>query len=413
MRLRAGASTDIGRVRTRNEDSYLAEDPLFVVADGMGGHRGGNVASALTVDTIREARPPWDPTGGALVDAVRRANRVVHERSASDSELRGMGTTVTLLQTSGGAGLIAHVGDSRAYLARGRELRQLTHDHTLVQQMVDEGKLSPEEAGRHPARNIITRSLGLDEDVDVDELSIELRPDDRVLLCTDGLTAMLEVEEIRQVLDAEPDAQGAADTLVALAVERGGEDNVTVIVVDVEEGETEADPVNAGTVAAVTAGTAGTATTVATRTRPADAKAMIERAEARAEASGPAPEPSAAPSPPRAFRWRRLAVWTASLAAVVAVALTGVRVYVDRQWYVGVEGGRVAVFNGIPAHPLGLTLSRVEIVSDVPAAAAERLQPWSGLAAGITADDRASAEAIVQQIRADVGAAGPASPGST
>jgi len=186
-----------------------------------------------------------------------------------------------------------------------------------------------------------------------------------------------------------------------------------VIVVDVEEGETEADPVNAGTVAAVTAGTAGTATTVATRTRPADAKAMIERAEARAEASGPAPEPSAAPSPPRAFRWRRLAVWTASLAAVVAVALTGVRVYVDRQWYVGVEGGRVAVFNGIPAHPLGLTLSRVEIVSDVPAAAAERLQPWSGLAAGITADDRASAEAIVQQIRADVGAAGPASPGST
>ncbi|HXY73400.1 MAG TPA: Stp1/IreP family PP2C-type Ser/Thr phosphatase, partial [Actinomycetota bacterium] len=205
MIVRVGVRTDVGRVRTRNEDSYLVEEPLFAVADGMGGHRGGNVASALTIEAIREAQPAWDPSGEPLVEAVKRANRVVHERAAGDHNLRGMGTTVTVLQTSGDAALIAHVGDSRAYLFRDGGLRQLTHDHTLVQQMVDEGKISQEEAGVHPARNIITRSLGVEEDVSVDEQRLDLRAGDRLLLCSDGLTGMLHDEEIGQLLRDEPD----------------------------------------------------------------------------------------------------------------------------------------------------------------------------------------------------------------
>ena len=407
MIVRVGARTDVGKVRTRNEDSYLVEEPLFAVADGMGGHRGGNVASALTIESIREARPAWDPSGDPLVQAVRRANRVVFERAAGDSNLRGMGTTVTVLQTSGSEAIVAHVGDSRAYLLREGELRQLTHDHTLVQQMADEGKISEEEARVHPARNIITRSLGVDEDVDVDELRLDLRAGDRVLLCTDGLTGMLDPDEIRQILEGEEDPQAAADTLVDLAVERGGDDNVTTVVVDAREGADDdpdtgraAEPSEAGDGDAATAASA-----VATRTKPSDTKAMIERAEARAEASAPPAGPAAAPER-RPVRWGRIAAWTAVVVAIVVGSWIGVRAYVDHQWYVGVQDGNVAVFNGIPARPLGLHLSHSVSVTDVPAAAAERLQPWKGIADGITVDDRAAADALVAQLQSDVALGG-------
>jgi len=409
MIIRVGARTDVGKVRTRNEDAYLVEEPLFAVADGMGGHRGGNVASALTIEAIREAKPAWDPSGDPLVQAVRRANRVVHERAAGDSNLRGMGTTVTVLQTSGANALIAHVGDSRAYLLRGGDLRQLTHDHTLVQQMVDEGKISQEEAGVHPARNIITRSLGVDEDVDVDEERLDLRPGDRLLLCTDGLTGMLAVDEIAQILRDEGDPQAAADALVDLAVERGGDDNVTTVVVDALEGDeagAEEPATSAGDDARGGAdAAAGTASTVATRTRPADTKAMIARAEAREEASAPAAEPAAAHSR-RPVRWGRIVARSAVIVAIVVGAWVGVRVYVDRQWYVGVQDGNVAVFNGIPARPLGVRLSHAVWVSDVPAGTAEQLQPWKGVADGITVDDRAAADALVAQLRTDLQIAG-------
>jgi protein phosphatase len=415
--VRVGARTDVGKVRTRNEDAYLVEEPLFAVADGMGGHRGGNVASALTIESIRDARPAWDPSGDPLVEAVRHANRVVHERAAGDHNLRGMGTTVTVLQTSDAVALIAHVGDSRAYLLRDGELRQLTHDHTLVQQMVDEGKISREEAGVHPARNIITRSLGVEEDVDVDEQQLDLHVGDRFLLCSDGLTGMLDDDEIGQLLGGEPDPQAAADALVDLAVERGGDDNVTTVVVDVQEGNPAAE---ASERAASEAPVAGDATTtaamsaVATRTKPSDAKSVIERAEARAVAG---PRPATAPPEPsrRPFRRRSLAAWIVVVAVVVVGTWVGVHAYVDRQWYVGVQDGNVAVYNGIPARPVGLQLSHAVSVSDVPAGAAERLEPWKGLAGGITVDNRAAADALVVQIRSDVAAAStpPATPAPT
>jgi protein phosphatase len=409
VRYRAGARTDVGKIRSRNEDSYLVDEPLFVVADGMGGHRGGNVASALTVETIRDAAPEWGAPGGELTEAIRRANRVVFERSAGDKELHGMGTTATVLLTGDRNARIAHVGDSRAYLFREGALQQLTDDHTLVQQMVNDGKISADEAAIHPARNIVTRGLGLEKDVRVDELTLDVHPGDRVLLCSDGLTGMVEDDAIRQILERDPDAQAAAEALVDLAVERGGEDNVTVIVVDVLDGD--ADDGDASGAAAGEGAAAITGGAAAVDEREGDdAQPEIQRAEsgAPAQPGGTAP----APSRRRFLPWRRLLVWGAAIAVVIAAAVTGVRLYVDRQWYVGEQDGRVAVFNGIPAKPLGISLSKPEEITEIPATDAERLGPWRGLAEGITADSREGAASLVIQIRRDVAAVSAPTGGS-
>jgi protein phosphatase len=382
----------------------------------MGGHRGGDVASRLTVDALREAQPQRDPSGAALLDAVRSANRIVNERSASDRDLRGMGTTVTALQASGDSGRLAHVGDSRAYLLREGALQQLTQDHTLVQQMVDEGNLDADEAERHPARHIMTRALGVEERIDVDQLTLDLHPGDRILLCSDGLSGMLSFADIRDLLGRETDAQATADALVALAVERGGEDNVTVVVVDVEsgdDGETSghAAEIAMGGAAAVEArDPAGPADGGGESTdragggpsaRSQSATQVIARAEARAAEEEPAKARPSAPAP-RRFRWGRLAIGLGVLVLLVAGVWVGVRVYVDHQWYVGVQDGNVAVFRGIPSKPLGLTLSHPEDVTDIPASVAVRLQPWRRLGDGITANSRDDAEALVGQIRSDV-----------
>jgi protein phosphatase len=385
-----GAATDVGKVRTRNEDSYLVDAPLYVVADGMGGHRGGDVASRLTVETLEAARPEWGPPGGALMEAVRSANRVVYERSAADRELRGMGTTVTALQTAGDTGRIVHVGDSRAYLLRDDALQQLTQDHTLVQQMVDDGQLAAEDAERHQARHIMTRALGVDADVQVDELTLDLHPGDRLLLCSDGLSGMLVAADIQSLLARDDGAQQTADALVALAVERGGDDNVTVIVVDAQEGEDSPPEETSSSRADAGPAVAGGTTTQ-----------VIARAEARATVA--APPQTATPAPDRKpFPWIRLALWLVALVAVVVVGWVGVRVYVDRQWYVGVQDGKVAIFQGVPSDPMGLTLSHPVDVTDIPSSVAVRLQPWHELEDGITANSRGDAETLVDQIRSDV-----------
>jgi PPM family protein phosphatase len=391
MKFRVGAATDVGKVRTRNEDSYLVDAPLYVVADGMGGHRGGDVASQLTVETLRDARPEWGAPGGELMEAVRSANRVVYDRSAADRDLRGMGTTVTALQIAGDAGRIVHVGDSRAYLLRDGALQQLTQDHTLVQQMVDEGQLDAEDAERHPARHIMTRALGVEPQVQIDELTLDLHTGDRLLLCSDGLSGMLTSDDIQALLGRDSDAQETAEALVALAVERGGEDNVTVVVVDVEEGDApeESEAASAAVAAPGPAAASGGGTTQ-----------VIARAEARTVAA--APPKTDEPPGQKPFPWRRLALWLGALVVVVVVAIVAVRVYVNRQWYVSIQDGKVAVFQGIPSNPLGLTLSHPMDVTDIPASVAVRLQPWRELEDGITANTRDDAEALVEQIRSDV-----------
>jgi PPM family protein phosphatase len=392
MRIQVGVRTDVGRARERNEDSFLVQEPLFVVADGMGGHRGGNVASSLAVEALAEMELPQDGAPAALVEGIRRANLQVLERGEADRELRGMGTTMTTILAIDQKAHVAHVGDSRLYLLRaGGDLQQLTEDHTLVQRMVREGKLSPEEAEHHPQRSVITRALGVESDVDVDELTLDVHPGDRLLLCTDGLNGMLSRDRIEELLRGAPDPQAAADRLVEEANRAGGEDNITVIVLEMVADD---EPV---------AHEGGTAPIVglaeASVVGQASSESTSGERDERATAAMPATRPT---PPPRRHRGRRLALWTAGLVVVIVAALVGVRLYVDRQWYVGESDGAVAIYKGIPSTVLGVHLSHVEESTDLDAAAAEQLQPWRGLAGGITAKSLQDARSIVEQIRSDV-----------
>ena len=236
---RAAGLTDTGRRRRQNEDAFVCEPPLFAIADGMGGAQAGELASRLAAAAIEEA-------GAAVADeegvagAVRTANARIFERSLTDPAVAGMGTTATvaLVDEQAGTLTLAHVGDSRAYRYRAGELEQLTTDHSLVAELVRSGRLTEAEAAVHPHRSVITRALGTEADVEVDTLSLELTPGDLVLLCSDGLSAMVRDDEIARLLeDSDRDPHVAAETLVRAANAAGGEDNVTVVLFELLEGE--------------------------------------------------------------------------------------------------------------------------------------------------------------------------------
>lgn len=236
IRFAHGAATDVGRVRGHNEDSLLVAEALFAVADGMGGHRGGEVASADALETLRTT--VLDPDSAAIHDAVLAANRHVFERSVTEPQLAGMGTTLCLValvhdEDSEQSIAIANVGDSRVYLLRDGEFRQITLDHSLVETMVRGGQLSPDEAAVHPGRNVLTRALGIEPDLEVDLFSEPAAAGDRYLLCSDGLYNELSDDEIAATLRRVDAPWNAASELVAAAVDAGGRDNVTVVVVDV------------------------------------------------------------------------------------------------------------------------------------------------------------------------------------
>ena len=236
--LRAGSATDVGRVRSNNEDNLLVADDqgLFAVADGMGGHAGGEVASLTAVEALRAAYSK-ERTADALADAVRAANRAVWDRAGEDMGLRGMGTTLTavaLVDEDGEEVLaIVNVGDSRAYLLRDGELDQLTDDHSLTEEMVRRGELTSEEAALHPQKHILTRVLGMDTDVEVDCFRVVPYRGDRILLASDGLSNELDDGQIASMLRRLADPEEAARELVRAAKANGGNDNITVVVVDV------------------------------------------------------------------------------------------------------------------------------------------------------------------------------------
>jgi PPM family protein phosphatase len=352
VRIEVGSATDIGRVRERNEDSLLVDPPLYVVADGMGGHRGGQVASQVALETLevlaKEGR-------GSLADHVRQANRAIWDRSVEDERLSGMGTTLTAARIEGTDALIAHVGDSRAYLLRDGALRQLTTDHTLVDRMVKSGEITEEEADVHPHKNVLTRALGTDELVDVDEDSIALVDGDRVLICSDGLTGMVTEDQIQAILDNSDDPQQAADRLVKAANRAGGVDNITVVVLDaVGEGD-----------------------------EPSSGRRRV-----------------AAPTRETATRWGL----RAGLAVLIVVALlVGVRWWLDRQWYVAPTEGSVAVFQGIPVTILGFDLGRpVEVHEELPAEEIRDLETYRDFDEGIPVADREDAATLLEQMEQDL-----------
>jgi PPM family protein phosphatase len=219
-----------GRRRRHNEDSYVLEPPLFAVADGMGGAKAGEVASGLAADAVQESSGDG-ATGEARVAAlIEEANRRVFRRANEDREASGMGTTMTVALVEDERVAIGHVGDSRAYLYRGGRLEQLTDDHSLVAELVRSGKLTPEEAEAHPQRSVITRALGTDSEVDVDTFAVRAEPGDLFLLCSDGLTAMVDDDTIVEAIEQHrANLAEAAKALVNAANRGGGEDNITVV----------------------------------------------------------------------------------------------------------------------------------------------------------------------------------------
>ncbi|MFP5308883.1 MAG: Stp1/IreP family PP2C-type Ser/Thr phosphatase [Actinomycetes bacterium] len=384
----SAGGTHQGRVRRNNQDSYLVGDSVFAVADGMGGHLAGEIASATALGPVTEldGRVYADQGDalGALVSAVSAANRAVVEKAAGDENYRGMGTTLTATMLEGARLHLAHVGDSRAYLLRGGELSQLTRDHTLVQHLIDEGQITVEQAAVHPQRSIVTRAVGVSRDVEVDAMSLDLEPGDVVLLCSDGLSGVVADGEIARVIHEHGrDLHGAVDTLITMANQAGGPDNVTVVLLRAHPpGEAAAAP------AAPAATEDGEApATVRIRTDAADGRGDW------ADRLGNVGDRS----PAAVRRKRRVPLWVSAsivtLVALVAVAAGG-RWLLSRSWYVGLDGDRVAIYQGIPPDlgPFELSWIAEETsltVSDLPAFYVEDLRE------GIPAIDRADARRIV------------------
>jgi PPM family protein phosphatase len=236
--MKVGHSTGVthtGRRRRHNEDSFVHEPPLFAIADGMGGPRAGEVASRLAAGALEIGDVAGTGTE-RVVALINEANRRVYERSSEDENVSGMGTTITVALVEDSTVTLGHVGDSRAYLARGGSLEQLTEDHSLVAELVRGGKLSREEAEHHPQRAVITRALGTDPDVDVDTFTVQAQPGDVFLLCSDGLTTMIGDETILRVLEERRgDLDDAAQELIRLANKAGGDDNITVVAFDITD----------------------------------------------------------------------------------------------------------------------------------------------------------------------------------
>jgi protein phosphatase len=228
----AAARTHRGLVRRTNEDAYLVMPPMFAVADGLGGLAAGEVASGLAIDVLAGGPQPPDPT--ALVALFREASVRIRVAASEDERLTGMGTTCTAMVLSNERAEIAHVGDTRAYLVRNGTLRLLTQDHSLAQELVRVGRLSESEAAAHVSRNTLTRALGTPGELDVDRASSDLLRGDRLLLCSDGLTGSVPDDRVAMSLVGDSPGE-AADRLIGLALDAGGPDNVTVIVIDIQD----------------------------------------------------------------------------------------------------------------------------------------------------------------------------------
>lgn len=383
MTPRSAARTDVGKVREANEDSYIERSPLFGVADGMGGHIAGDVASSTAVETILEQTKSADPEGtGALVSLVENANSAILAKGRDDSTLRGMGTTCTLLLIREGRAHIAHVGDSRGYVYRDGALRQLTEDHTLVNRMVREGRITAEEAEHHPQRSIVTRALGVDDSVQVDTETMDIAEGDRFLLCSDGLTGMVGGDTIAQVLGEESDPGAAAERLIELANASGGEDNITVVIVDIAGSDT--------------GGSSGAMGTTRASTDPGGPPPPPPPADD----ARPMAEPVAATGGSR--RARRVIIAVVLIVLVAGGGYAAARYALSRSFYVGVtEDGNVAIYRGIPDEVAGLSLNEVEqetaiAFDDLPESFQETVQE------GIKVDSLEEAEATVEDLEARV-----------
>lgn len=354
--LHYAARSDRGLVRSNNQDSVYAGPRLLAIADGMGGHAAGEVASKVVVAALAplDDDEPGDDLLGPLRDAVHSGNGAISELVANDPDLEGMGTTLTAVLFAGSKLGLVHIGDSRAYLVRDRELSQITHDDTFVQSLIDEGRITEEEAANHPQRSLLLRAL-TGHEVDPSLAVREARAGDRYLLCSDGLSSVVTQETIREALQIS-DPQQCADRMIELALKGGGPDNVTVIVADVVD-------VEFGDNAPIVGGAAG---------HPSDTEPQQpDSAAARASAATrPRPEPqqhaaySAPPADPRRRRrtWlRSLVIVGSGLVLLVAAVLVGWW-WVFSHYFIGVNrADDVVIYQGVQGSVLGVSVkSEVE-----------------------------------------------------
>lgn len=373
MRLVGGADTSAGRVRSENQDRPVLTPWVAGVADGMGGHLGGETAASLAVAELAALQGPLDVD--QLVEAVHAANQRILSQ-ADDPSLRGMGTTLVALTLHAGDVVLINVGDSRAYRLADGQLEQLTRDHSLVEDMVRQGQLSPDEARHHPQRNIVTRALGIGARLDVDVFRTPARLGDRYLLCSDGLFNEVEPADIAEVLRVRRDPDEAARDLVDLANEAGARDNVTCVVVDVEDeaggAATVADDVGAASGAGYDAGAAGGGTVLATRSAGGQSStAQVLDRTVRSQATSSSRETSellldhAIPPVPHATAGRfrgfvRALAYVLPVVLLAAVVAGGMWWWGRSGYYVDQVDGRVAILQGRPGGVLWLDPTVVE-----------------------------------------------------
>lgn len=402
--LRSAAVTDRGRARRRNEDAYHLGESVFAVADGMGGHLAGDVASATALLPVQalDGRVFQDAATAqaAMLDAVLAANAAVVRKAADEPDLRGMGTTLTAAIVEGRRLHVAHVGDSRAYLIRDGDLTQLTRDHTLVAHLIEEGQITEEEAAHHPHRSIITRAIGVDVDLDVDTLTIELQDGDQVLLCSDGLTGPLSDTTIEEIVGPEADIDEAARSLVDAANEAGGPDNITVVLLRYIDDD--APPVGGPTVI-----------------RP-DARAGEEDQDTagrewaqklgRLGTFGRRSLDDDGGSDP--LRRQRVITTIVVLLALLVLGALGGWWLLSRSYFVGMDEDQVAIFHGVPASLGPLPLYWVAEETDVTADELPGFQV-NAFEDGVAATDLQDARSIVQNAPRRSGSSSGGSPGDS
>jgi protein phosphatase len=363
------AATDTGLQRPANEDSLLARAPLFVVADGMGGAQAGEVASRIAVESFRHGVEDSAKPETALVDLARAANSRIHELSHSNAEQAGMGTTLTAVYVGEKEVTIAHVGDSRAYCLRDGQLLRLTDDHSLVDELMRQGRLTPEEAVEHPQRSVITRALGPEMSVEIDTSSQDGQTGDVYLLCSDGLTTMVPEPQLAELLLAHPKLNEAGEALIAAANEAGGRDNITVVLLRLEELDSTGSPLlkrpgarRRGHQEQAPADTDGDVGRSPTMTAAAPA-AVVRRRRPR--------RPGAAPEPHQTRRHSGLRRTGIVAAVLVVLGLLGAGFYVASQsvYFIGTNNrGLVTMFRGFPYRlPGNVPLYSSEYVSGVSA----------------------------------------------
>lgn len=382
------ARSDVGSVREHNEDSYLVKTPLFVVADGMGGHEAGEVASNIAVTTM-EAHAPKSTSPEALANAVIKANEAVLRGAKDGTGKPGMGTTLTAAFVFEGEANIAQVGDSRAYLLHDGKLQRITRDHSLVADLIEQGRLTEAEARFHPQRSVITRALGSDPNMQPDLYTLHVEEGDRLLLCSDGLCSMIADDDIEELLLDNPVPAQACDALVEEAILAGGLDNVTVIVIDpLGDPPSDEDEVTYFE------------------------ERIVGASEDDEEEEEPAPEPSTAPATSKntsshggkhhkTKQKGRMAplIWALAFVLILAAAGFGFYAFAQNSYYIIAEDGIVSVYRGLPGEVAGISASWLE--SQAPDIDITKLTPMvqNSLKNGIAVESLDQADSLISEYR--------------